>query len=124
MTSGLDSQLAALLRTDERGLLPVVVQSVDSGEVLMLAWMDAEALSRTLSTGQATYRSRSRRKYWVKGEMSGNRQKVRRVRLDCDGDTILLQVEQSGPACHTGARTCFVTELSTGPDTAEPRGRA
>lgn len=113
MTQALDPQISALLRTDERGLLPVIVQSVDSGEVLMLAWMNAEALRRTLSTGQATYWSRSRGEYWVKGETSGNRQRVRQALLDCDGDTILLRVEQTGPACHTGAPTCFVTSLPT-----------
>lgn len=123
MTSGLDPQIADLLHTDERGLLPVVVQSSDSGEVLMLAWMDAEALSRTLRTGQATYWSRSRGEYWVKGETSGNRQQVRQVKLDCDGDTILLRVEQTGPACHTGAPTCFGIELSAEPSTAEPPRR-
>ncbi len=100
------------MRTDDRGLLPVVVQSIETGEVLMLAWMDAEALARTLHSGQATFWSRSRSEYWVKGETSGNTQKVRQVLLDCDGDTILLRVEQVGPACHTGAPTCFGVELT------------
>ncbi len=116
MPEDLDSRIADQLRTDDRGLLPVIVQSVDSGEVLMLAWMDAEALRRTLRTGQATYWSRSRSQYWVKGETSGHRQKVHQALLDCDGDTILLRVEQTGPACHTGARTCFVTALPVGPE--------
>ncbi|MBA3410225.1 MAG: phosphoribosyl-AMP cyclohydrolase [Geodermatophilaceae bacterium] len=111
----LDPKVADQLRPDDRGLLPVVVQSIDSGEVLMLAWMDAEALSRTLRSGQATYWSRSRGEYWVKGETSGHRQRVRQALLDCDGDTILLRVEQTGPACHTGSRTCFSTELVTDP---------
>ncbi len=111
MTQALDPRIADQLRTDERGLLPVVVQGADSGEVLMLAWMNAEALRRTLQTGQATYWSRSRGEYWVKGETSGNRQAVREAWLDCDGDTILLRVDQTGPACHTGARTCFGTAL-------------
>ncbi len=115
MTPVLDPRIADLLRPDDRGLLPVVVQSIDSGEVLMLAWMDAEALSRTLGTGQATYWSRSRGEYWVKGETSGHKQRVRQALLDCDGDTILLRVEQTGPACHTGSRTCFSTELATEP---------
>ncbi|MDQ4039999.1 MAG: phosphoribosyl-AMP cyclohydrolase [Actinomycetota bacterium] len=112
MSHALDPTIAERLRTDERGLLPAVVQSVESGEVLMLAWMDAEALNRTLHTGQATYWSRSRGQYWVKGAASGNRQKVVEVRLDCDGDTLLLRVEQTGPACHTGSPTCFVTTLN------------
>ncbi|MBA3368861.1 MAG: phosphoribosyl-AMP cyclohydrolase [Geodermatophilaceae bacterium] len=112
MTNTLDPRIAGLLRTDDRGLLPVVVQSVESGEVLMLAWMDAEALARTLRSGRATYWSRSRSEYWVKGATSGNTQQVRQVLLDCDGDTILLRVEQTGPACHTGAPTCFGTDLT------------
>lgn len=111
MTQALDPEIAARLRTDNRGLLPVIVQRINSDEVLMLAWMDAEALNRTLRTGQATYWSRSRGEYWVKGQTSGNRQQVREVALDCDGDSILLRVEQIGPACHTGSPTCFVTAL-------------
>ena len=95
------------VRFDDRGLVPVVVQQWDSGEVLMLAWMDAEALRRTRETGHATYWSRSRQEYWVKGETSGNLQDVREIRVDCDGDTLLLLVDQHGVACHTGARTCF-----------------
>lgn len=95
------------LRLDASGLLPAVVQDASTGRVLMLAWMDREALRRTVDTRRATYWSRSRRTYWVKGETSGNTQHVRQVRLDCDGDTVLLVVDQSGPACHTGADTCF-----------------
>ena len=95
------------VRFDDRGLVPVVVQQWDTGEVLMLAWMDTEALRRTRETGQATYWSRSRQEYWVKGETSGNLQDVREIRVDCDGDTLLLLVDQHGVACHTGARTCF-----------------
>lgn len=97
------------VRFDDRGLVPVVVQQWDTGEVLMVAWMDAEALRRTRETGQATYWSRSRQDYWVKGETSGNRQDVREIRVDCDGDTLLLLVDQHGVACHTGARTCFTS---------------
>lgn len=123
MTQALDPRIAERLRTDERGLLPVVVQRVDSGEVLMLAWMDAEALRRTLRSGQATYWSRSRSEYWVKGETSGNRQRVRQALLDCDGDTILLRVEQTGPACHTGSSTCFGIELATEPGAADSPGQ-
>lgn len=95
------------VRYDDRGLVPVVVQQWDTGEVLMLAWMDDEALRRTRETGRATYWSRSRQEYWVKGETSGNVQEVREVRVDCDGDTVLLLVDQHGVACHTGSRTCF-----------------
>jgi len=112
VTPALDPRIADRLKTDDHGLLPVIVQSVESGEVLMLAWMDAEALGRTLRSGRATYWSRSRSEYWVKGETSGNRQAVREVRLDCDGDAILLRVDQDGPACHTGARSCFSSALS------------
>ncbi len=89
------------------GLVPAVVQDYESRRVLMLAWMDREALRRTLETRRATYWSRSRRVYWIKGETSGHTQHVREVRLDCDGDTVLLLVDQVGPACHTGADTCF-----------------
>jgi phosphoribosyl-AMP cyclohydrolase len=89
------------------GLLPAVVQEYDSGDVLMLAWMNAEALRLTLETGRGTYWSRSRQEIWVKGETSGHTQAVREVRLDCDADTILLKVDQVGPACHTGAHSCF-----------------
>lgn len=92
---------------NDAGLVPVVVQEATSRAVLMLAWMDAEALRRTLATRRATYWSRSRQAYWVKGETSGHTQHVVRARLDCDADTLLLVVEQSGPACHTGAATCF-----------------
>lgn len=97
------------VRYDDRGLVPVVVQQWDTGEVLMVAWMDAEALRRTRDTGRATYWSRSRQEYWVKGETSGNLQDVREIRVDCDGDTLLLLVDQHGVACHTGARTCFTS---------------
>lgn len=87
--------------------MPAVVQDADSRDVLMVGWMDDEALHRTLTTGRGTFWSRSRQDYWVKGETSGNTQAVREVRLDCDGDTVLLIVDQTGPACHTGDRTCF-----------------
>ncbi len=99
--------LLVRLRRDDRGLLPVVAQQWDSGEVLMVAWMDDEALRRTLATGRATYWSRSRQAYWTKGETSGHVQQVREVRVDCDSDTLLLRVDQQGPACHTGTRSCF-----------------
>jgi len=103
----LDPQVADLLRRTDDGLVAAVVQQHDTGEVLMLAWMDDEALHRTLTTGRATYWSRSRREYWVKGETSGHIQRVTEVRLDCDADTLLVKVDQTGPACHTGTRTCF-----------------
>jgi phosphoribosyl-AMP cyclohydrolase len=107
----LDPEVAALLRRDPAGLVAAVVQQHDTGEVLMLAWMDDEALRRTLTTGRATYWSRSRREYWVKGETSGNRQWVRGVRVDCDGDALLVIVDQEGAACHTGERSCFFRAL-------------
>jgi phosphoribosyl-AMP cyclohydrolase len=96
------------------GLIPVIAQQWDTREVLMLAWMDAEALRRTLATGRATYWSRSRAEYWVKGETSGNTQAVKEVRVDCDADALLLLVDQSGPACHTGLRSCFDTGVLEG----------
>ena len=98
---------AERLRPNEAGLEAAVVQQYDTGEVLMMAWMDEEALRRTLATGRATYWSRSRKEYWVKGETSGHKQHVVEVRLDCDGDALLVKVDQEGPACHTGDRTCF-----------------
>ena len=111
--SELDPDIASLLKRDGDGLVPAVVQQHDTGEVLMVGWMDDEALHRTLTTGRATYWSRSRGEHWVKGETSGNRQWVREVRLDCDGDALLLLVDQEGPACHTGERSCFHRPLST-----------
>ena len=103
--SDLDPAIAARLKRDAAGLVAAVVQQHDTGEVLMVGWMDDEALHRTLTTGRATYWSRSRQQYWVKGETSGNVQLVRSVALDCDGDVVLVGVEQVGAACHTGART-------------------
>jgi phosphoribosyl-AMP cyclohydrolase len=105
--SSLDPAIAARLKRSAEGLVPAVVQQHGSGEVLMLGWMDDEALHRTLTSGRTTFWSRSRQEYWVKGETSGHRQHVREVRLDCDGDTLLVKVDQEGAACHTGARTCF-----------------
>ena len=94
-------------RFDANGLLPAVIQQHDSREVLMLGYMDAEALRRTLTEGRVTFWSRSRQEYWRKGDTSGNVQYVRGAALDCDGDTLLVTVEQVGPACHTGAHACF-----------------
>lgn len=105
--SSLDPTIASRLKRDADGLVPAVVQDAESRDVLMVGWMDDEALHRTLTTGRGTYWSRSRQDYWVKGETSGNTQAVREVRLDCDGDTLLVLVDQTGPACHTGDRTCF-----------------
>ncbi len=106
MTS-LDPAIASRLKRDADGLVPAVVQDAESRDVLMVGWMDDVALHRTLTTGRGTFWSRSRQDYWVKGETSGNTQAVREVRLDCDGDTLLVIVDQTGPACHTGDRTCF-----------------
>ncbi len=105
--SGLDPQIANRLKRDAAGLVAAVVQQHDTGEVLMLGWMDDEALHRSLTTGRATFWSRSRQEYWRKGDTSGNVQYVRSISLDCDGDAVLLRVDQVGPACHTGARSCF-----------------
>lgn len=110
----LTADVARRLKRNPDGLIPVVVQEATTRDVLMLAWADDEALAMTLETRRATYWSRSRQEYWVKGAISGNTQHVREVRLDCDGDTILYLVEQSGPACHTGTATCFDSDLLLG----------
>jgi phosphoribosyl-AMP cyclohydrolase len=110
--TALDPQIASRLKRNADGLVCAVVQQRGSGEVLMVAWMDDEALHRTLTTRRATYWSRSRQTYWVKGETSGHTQHVHDVRLDCDGDALLLVVDQTGPACHTGAVSCFSRSLS------------
>jgi phosphoribosyl-AMP cyclohydrolase len=110
--SGLDPAIAGKLTRNADGLVCAVAQQHGTGEVLMVGWMDDEALHRTLSTGRATYWSRSRQVYWVKGETSGHTQHVREVRLDCDGDALLLVVDQVGPACHTGSPTCFQQVLA------------
>ncbi|KRD15506.1 phosphoribosyl-AMP cyclohydrolase [Streptomyces sp. Root264] len=109
--SSLDPDIAARLKRSPDGLVPAIAQQYDTGEVLMLGWMDDEALHRTLTTGRCTYWSRSRREYWVKGDTSGHVQQVRSVALDCDADTVLVQVDQTGAACHTGARTCFEVDV-------------
>jgi phosphoribosyl-AMP cyclohydrolase len=107
----LDPEVGARLKRDAAGLVPAVVQDDDTGEVLMLAWMNDEALHLTLTTGRATYWSRSRGTIWVKGETSGHYQYVRSVAVDCDGDTLLVRVDQVGPACHTGEHSCFFTQF-------------
>lgn len=96
-----------LVRFDERGLVPAIVQDADSGQVLMLAYMNRLALERTLASGQTHFWSRSRNELWHKGATSGNTQQVMEIALDCDGDALLLRVHPAGPACHTGAVTCF-----------------
>ena len=99
------------VRFDERGLAPAVVQDSNTGEVLMLAYMNAESLAKTLETGETWFWSRSRAALWHKGESSGNTQRVVALSIDCDGDTLLVRVEPRGPACHTGERTCFFRTL-------------
>lgn len=106
MTDTLDDRIARVTFTAD-GLVAAVIQQWDTREVLMLGWMDAEALRRTLTSGRVTFWSRSRRQYWRKGDTSGHIQLVRAAHLDCDGDAVLVEVEQIGPACHTGTRTCF-----------------
>lgn len=103
------------LTFDERGLITVVVQQYDTLEVLMVAWMDAEALRRTLESGTTWFWSRSRQAYWHKGESSGHVQLVKEIRYDCDADTLLVLVEQTGVACHTGARSCFYRTMFPAP---------
>ena len=103
----LDPEVAALLKRDAAGLVAAVVQQYDTGEVLMVGWMNDEALARTLTSGRVTFWSRSRNELWRKGDTSGHVQWVRSVALDCDGDALLVQVDQVGAACHTGDHTCF-----------------
>lgn len=105
--SGIDPEIAASLKRDANGLITAVVQDATDHRVLMVGWMDDEALHRTLTSGRATYWSRSRGEYWRKGDTSGHVQWVRSVALDCDGDTLLVQVDQVGEACHRGTETCF-----------------
>jgi phosphoribosyl-AMP cyclohydrolase len=99
--------VAGRLTRDAQGLVCAVVQQHDTGEVLMVGWMDDEALRRTLTSGRVTFWSRSRGEYWRKGDTSGHTQHVRGVAVDCDGDALLVRVDQVGPACHTGSRSCF-----------------
>ncbi len=102
------------LRYDADGLLPVIAQEAETGEVLMLAWMNAEAVRRSLATGRVTYWSRSRQAFWVKGESSGHVQALVEMRVDCDRDCLLVRVRQTGPACHTNRRSCFYTAVRDG----------
>ena len=125
MTAGLEplnpAALVAAVRFDADGLVPAIAQSRDTGEVLMLAYMNREALEETIATGRVCYWSRSRRKLWRKGETSGHTQRLVGIALDCDGDALLLQVEQLGPACHTGARSCFFRSIDPFGSKEEPR---
>ncbi len=102
------------LRFDDRGLIPAIAQDAATGEVLMMAWMNAEAVARTLETGRVTYWSRSRQAFWIKGESSGHVQELVELRVDCDRDCLLVQVRQTGPACHTNRRSCFYTGVREG----------
>ena len=104
----------ATLRFDGNGLIPAIAQDHASGEVLMLAWMNAEAVRKTLEEGRVTYWSRSRQSFWIKGETSGHTQRLVEMRVDCDRDCLLLLVEQTGPACHTNRRSCFYTGIRDG----------
>ena len=119
-TSALDPAVAARLKRDGDGLVAAVVQQHGTGEVLMVGWMDDEALHRTLTTGRTTFWSRSRREYWRKGDTSGHVQHVREVRLDCDGDALLVVVDQVGAACHTGDRSCFDADVLMARSAAGP----
>jgi phosphoribosyl-AMP cyclohydrolase len=112
----LDEGIVSRLKRDANGLFTAVAQERATGQVLMVAWMDDEALARTLETREATYYSRSRQQQWVKGATSGHTQHVHSVRLDCDGDTVLLEVDQVGAACHTGDHSCFDADLLLGPE--------
>lgn len=112
------------IKFDEKGLIPAIVQDADTGEVLMLAYMNEEALRRTLSSGEAWFYSRSRQELWHKGETSGNRIKVRSIRKDCDSDTILVMAQPTGPVCHTGNKTCFFEKLTKQDIEASPQQEA
>lgn len=104
----------ASLAYDDKGLIPVIAQDHETHEVLMMAWMNQEAVRRTLDTKRVTYWSRSRQSFWIKGETSGHTQALVSLRVDCDSDCLLALVKQIGPACHTGRRTCFYTEVTEG----------
>lgn len=106
-------ELLPLLQFNDAGLVPVIVQDAQTRQVLMMAWMDEESLRRTLTLGETVFWSRSRQEYWHKGATSGNTQQVIDLRVDCDGDTLLVLVDPAGPACHTGAVSCFFRSLDT-----------
>ncbi|SIS73073.1 phosphoribosyl-AMP cyclohydrolase [Phaeovulum vinaykumarii] len=105
------------LRFDTNGLIPAIAQDAETGEVLMMAWMNAQSVARTLETGRVTYWSRSRQSFWVKGESSGHLQHLVEMRVDCDRDCLLVLVRQEGPACHTNRRSCFYTAIRDGAET-------
>ena len=111
------------IKWNEKGLVPAIIQDAGNGEVLMMAWMNRDSIRETMETGRVTLWSRSHQKLWVKGETSGHIQKVRSVRLDCDGDCLLIQVEQVGAACHEGYRSCFFRSLSSDGETKENQPR-
>ena len=115
-------ELLEKIKFNQDGLIPAILQDIDSNEVLMLAYMNKEALQKTLETGKATFWSRSRQELWVKGESSGNYQLVREIKLDCDNDTLLLLVKPAGPACHTGEKTCFYRDVIPGTSMADKPG--
>jgi phosphoribosyl-AMP cyclohydrolase len=104
----------ATLKFNDAGLIPAIAQDASSGEVLMMAWMNAESITQTLASGKVTYWSRSRQEFWVKGATSGNTQQLVAFKIDCDRDCLLIEVTQSGPACHTGRRSCFFTAVREG----------
>jgi phosphoribosyl-AMP cyclohydrolase len=108
----IDPELLGQVKFDDKGLVPAITQNVRTGEILMQAFMNRESLEKTLETGHATYWSRSRAKLWMKGETSGHIQKVHQILIDCDQDSLILLVEQRGPACHTGEETCFYRTLA------------
>ncbi len=107
----------SILQFNDAGLIPAIAQDATSGEVLMMAWMNVEAVERTLETGRVTYWSRSRQSFWVKGESSGHIQELVDLRVDCDRDCLLVLVRQTGPACHTNRRSCFYTAVRDGQET-------
>ncbi len=108
------SDALSSLKFNDDGLIPAIAQQYDSGEVLMMAWMNEESLRETLQTGRVCFWSRSRQKLWRKGESSGQVQHLKAIRIDCDGDTLLLSVDQTGPACHTGRKSCFYNRIDDG----------
>ena len=107
------------LKFNDAGLIPAIAQDVDSNEVLMLAWMNAQSIAKTLETGRVTYWSRSRQSFWIKGETSGHVQELVELRFDCDRDCLLVMVRQTGPACHTGRRSCFYTSVTKGDEVVQ-----
>ena len=113
-TDVLPADLDGLIAIDDKGLVPAIAQQHDTGELLMMAWMNRAALAETLATGRVCYWSRSRGRLWRKGETSGQSQRLVELRIDCDGDTLLLKVDQTGVACHTGRRSCFYRALRNG----------